>query len=168
MRTAVVRSAKEGLGFGIIAGLVLAIAEMCAAGIAGYPPLAPYRFAASLVYGARGLDATPLNTAIAVGAIVHLVLSALFGLIYGAINSRASVSTRVRTDRQAAEGLLFGAALWLVNFQLIARAGFPWFLGTSQLIQLAMHAVFYGLPLGLMYAAAERRVHPVRSALAAR
>jgi hypothetical protein len=45
----------------------------------------------------------------------------------------------------------------VVTFQFVGRGYFPWFLGTDQFFQLVMHALFYGAPLGLLFAAAERR-----------
>ena len=95
---------------------------------------------------------------------VHLALSALLGLIYGLVNARLSPETETRWARQAGLGLLFGALVWLVNFQVVARLLYPWFLTTPQSVQLLLHALFFGLPLGLMYAAAERRVQHVQRA----
>jgi hypothetical protein len=53
--------------------------------------------------------------------------------------------------------MLFTVGVWLVTFQFVARGYYPWFLGTSQFFQLLMHALFFGVPLGLLFAAAERR-----------
>jgi hypothetical protein len=50
--------------------------------------------------------------------------------------------------------------VWLVNFRLLALAHFPWFLSVPQGPQLVLHAVAFGLPLGLLYGHAERRVRP--------
>ena len=58
-------------------------------------------------------------------------------------------------------GLLFGVLLWFVNFQIIARMVYPWVLQAPQFLQMAMHAAFFGFPLALMYARAERQVHHI-------
>jgi hypothetical protein len=47
--------------------------------------------------------------------------------------------------------------VWFVNFQIIARVLYPWFLGAPQFLQAVMHGLFFGLPLALIYAASERR-----------
>lgn len=159
MKESTRRGIKEGVGFGLVAGAIFAIMEMIGAALMGDPPLMPVRMFASTVLGEQALTETPLGTAVVVGIVAHFALSAIYGLIYGAINGTFSAATETSYGRQAGLGLLFGAALWLINFQIIARILYPWFLMTPQFLQMAMHAVFFGLPLGLMYAAAERHVH---------
>lgn len=155
------RGAKEGLGFGVIAGIIFAVMEMAGSALMGNPLLMPIRMFASVVLGQSALDTDPLGTVVVVGTIAHLALSAAFGLIYGFVNARFSPTTETSWARQTGLGLLFGVALWLINFQIIARFLYPWFLEAPQFLQMAMHAIFFGLPLGLMYAAAERRVQHV-------
>ena len=115
------RSAKVGSGFGLIAGVVFALMEVVGAVLMGNPPLMPLRMFASVLLGQSALEAASLGTAVLVGTVVHLGLSALYGLIYGLINARLSAETQTNWGRQAGLGLLFGAMLWLVNFQIIAR-----------------------------------------------
>lgn len=165
MAEAVRRGAKEGIRYGIIAGVIFGLAEILAAGMMGDPPLMPVRMFASIVLGAAALEQVALGGALVVGIVVHLVLAGLFGLVYGAANARfLSAETRTHMGRQAAMGLLFGIAIWLVNFQIIARILYPWFLMTPQFLQMVLHAVFFGLPLSLMYARAERRGPTMRRA----
>lgn len=159
MRESTRRGIKEGIGFGLVAGAIFAVMEIVGAALMGDPPLMPVRMFASTVLGEQALMEAPLGTAVAVGLVAHFALSAIFGLVYGAINAALSPATETSYGRQAGLGLVFGAALWLVNFQIIARILYPWFLETPQLVQLAMHALFFGLPLALMYAAAERHAH---------
>lgn len=163
MKETTKRGAREGIAFGFIAGLILLVAEVIAAAAAtGVAPQAPLRMASSIVLGQEALTtSTTLATAVIVGLIVHAVLSMAFGALYGVINAMFSTETETNYARQSGLGLAFGAALWLVNFQIIARVGYPWFLDTSQWLQLLMHAAFFGLPLALMYALAERRVQLV-------
>jgi len=160
---AIKRGAKEGLGFGIIAGIIFAMMEVVGAAMMGNPPLMPIRMFASVLLGQSALEATPMGTAFIVGSLVHMALSGAFGVVYGLINARFSPETQTRWGRQVGIGLVFGAMLWLVNFQIIARALYPWFLTTPQFLQMMMHAMFFGLPLALMYAGAERRIaRPLR------
>ena len=158
METKMKRGLKEGIEFGLIAGVIFGLVEILVSAMMGNPPLQPIRMFASVVLGETALQSTELGSVVVIGAVVHLALSALFGLIYGAINGALSRETETSWGRQAGIGLVFGVLLWFVNFQLIARAIYPWFLDTPQALQAALHAVFFGLPLALMYAAAERRV----------
>jgi hypothetical protein len=151
------RGAKEGFGFGVVAGIIFAVAEVIIAAMMDNPALMPFRMFASIVFGQEALGVTPIGTAVAVGIVVHLILSALFGLVYGVVNSRFSLRTQADSSTQLGIGLAFGVALWFVNFQIIARTAYPWFLDAPQGLQAILHAVAFGLPLGIMYGAAERR-----------
>jgi hypothetical protein len=153
------RGALEGIGFGLIAGVIMAIAMVIGFAAVGEPPINVFRLISSLVLGQQALTNTTPGDAIAVGTIVHLCISALFGVIYGLLCSSLTRDWQVDWARQAGLGAGYGAAIYLLNWQLIARGRFPWFLDTPQFLVFAVHVLFYGLPLGLMYVAAERRAH---------
>lgn len=146
-----------GIATGVGAGVVFAIVEVIAAVAMGMSPLTPFRMFASVVLGRAALETTAVGSAFIVGLITHLVLSAVFGVIYVALNSGTSLENRASAGRQSAYGLIYGTLLWLVNFQVIARLVYPWFLGTNQIAQWLMHALAYGLPLAVMYALSWRR-----------
>jgi hypothetical protein len=158
------RSAKEGLAFGVLAGIVFAMAEAAAAGVMGESSIMPFRMFASVLLGGSALSTAPAGTVLAVGSIVHLGLSAAFGAVYGLISSRFSIYTLTHWGRQAGLGIAYGCALWLINFQVIARLIYPWFVSAQPFQQVLLHGLAFGLPLGLMYAAAERRVHHIGEA----
>lgn len=147
----------RGIGLGIVSGIIFGIMEIAGAAMMGNPAFMPLRMFASTVLGRAALEATPLGTAVAVGIIAHLVLSSFFGIIYALIVSGLSREVRTSWGKQAAAGIVFGAALWIVNFQIVGRVLYPWFLMTPQILQMMMHALFFGLPLGLLYAGIERR-----------
>ena len=148
---------RKGIGTGITAGIIFGIVEMAASAAAGSSPILPARMAASVVLGSSALETVSSGTALVVGTIVHLVLSAAFGAVYALIVSRMSRETRVSTGREAVGGVVYGTLLWLVNFQVIAALLYPWFLEPPQFPQMAMHALFYGLPLGILQARMEQR-----------
>jgi hypothetical protein len=152
----VTRSAKEGLGFGLIAGVVFAIAQVIATVVAGEPPFLAFRRIASVFVGPLALDTIPAPTVLLVAVIAHLFLSAIYGLFYGIYNSALTMPTRRSVQRQAVIGVLFGVMLWLVNFQVFARYLSPWLLELPQAAQVLLHALCFGLPLGLMYGTAEQ------------
>jgi hypothetical protein len=155
------RGIKEGLGFGIVAGVVFGVVEMAGAAMMGDSPLMPLRMFASVVLGEPALTSPDIGTVVGIGTVAHLVLSAIFGLVYGLFAANTSLETQTGWGRQAVLGLLFGVVLWFANFQIIARVLYPWFLQAPQFLQMAMHAMFFGLPLSLMYARAERHVHHI-------
>jgi hypothetical protein len=146
---------ETAAGLGIAAGIVFALVQMAESAVAGEPALTPLRLFGSVVLGQAALNVTFGFVAIA-GAVVHLVLSATYGAIYGALNARVPPRRRRSVADQALAGLVYGTAIWLVNFQLIARFAYPWFLDEPQDLEWMTHALFFGLPLGLMYAAVAR------------
>lgn len=150
-------SAKNGLGFGLLAGVVFALAQCLTSWVAGEGVLRPVRYAASEVLGARALAEPSLGLILAVGLTLHLAFSAFLGLAYSLLDSRLSPELRPNVPHQLAVGMLFGIGVWVVTFQFMGRGYFPWFLQVPQFGQVVMHAVFFGAPLGLLFAAAERR-----------
>jgi hypothetical protein len=129
---------------------------MLASVAAGQSAMGPFRMAAGVFFGSGALQ-FGAGSALLAGALVGIVVSAVFGVIYGLINARLPLEAHTNTGTQAVLGLVFGAAVWLVMIQILARIAWPWFLEANQLLQFILHAVFFGLPLGLMYAASERR-----------
>ncbi|KFE68594.1 hypothetical protein [Hyalangium minutum] len=151
-------AAWNGLGFGLVAGAVFAVAECLASLVGGQGLMAPVRYAASVLLGVRALTEGPLGLMLAAGLAVHFGLSALFGLAYALIDARLSPELRPKVSHQTAVGMLFALGVWGVTFQFVARGYYPWFLeNTPQFFQLLLHALFFGAPLGLLFAAAERR-----------
>ena len=149
-------SVGEGIAAGIVAGVIFAMMEVVGAAVMGNPAAMPLRMFASVVLG-RGAMQGPLGQVLVVGTIAHLVLSAVFGLVYGILGGRVSEPTRTSFGRQA--GIAIGVAVWLVNFQIIVRVLYPWFLGSPQFLQAMMHGLFFGVPLALLFTASERRSH---------
>lgn len=167
MSHSVRRAAREGIEFGLCAGLVLMLAELVASMVQRQPSFYPLRQMAAAVAGPGLLESMSASAVFLAGVVVHLALSALFGVVYTFMNAAFSDRTQTRWDRQAAMGLLFGAAVWAVKYQLAARYLQPALVSDMQLqfLQLALHTFFYGWPLALFYATAERRLRPLDRAL---
>src|SRR6185369_8092195 len=104
--------------------------EVLASVIAGRSALLPLRSAASILLGDDAFGANAPMIAL-VGAAVHFSIAVMFGFAYGVVNSQIRWTTRVRAMRQATMGLAFGTAIWLLDFQLIGRAFYPWMLEHS-------------------------------------
>lgn len=152
------RPIAEGAVFGVMAGVVFAVAQMALAVMAGHSPIQPWQYFASVVQGHGALMASPMR-ALMLGIPVHLALSSVFGVIYGALIQPASQRTRTSLARESALGMLFGLCLYLVNFQVLARIAAPWFIGLPQVIEAVLHAVAFGLPLSLLVAAGEKTAY---------
>ncbi len=95
----------------------------------------PLAMIAAMVQGQSSLTNGTADPA--VGAVVHMVLSAAFGMAF------ALVAARVRSAALiSAAGVGYGALLYLVNFVLVAPLLFPWFQDANQPFELVVHIVF--------------------------
>jgi hypothetical protein len=114
----------------------------------------PLRMIGAIVLGARALDpAYSLAAAAIVGLVIHLVLSVSFTAIFAATLGRAMIGgTLSAPARLALAGTLFGFALWIVNFYVIAPVlGWTWFPDrTNTLVQFVAHTFCFGCPVGWM------------------
>lgn len=137
---------------GIIGGVVLALASMIAMVAAGMSPGASWQLFASVLLGVAALQELTLGVFLA-GLVVHLVLAALFGLIWGFVAAGVPRGVRDNMGAHAASAAVYGLVIWLVTFQVIARGFYPWFLELNQLLWAIMHVLFFGVPLGLYLSA---------------
>jgi len=147
------RVASEGAGFGVIAGVIFLAAEMVDARSVGDP----LRSAASVVLGRDALDSS-LGTTFLIGLVVELAFAALFGLVYAVIEARLPEDARRRTGTQIAIGAAYASLVWLVSYDIVAMNLMPWLMPMTPLRHLVTQTLFYGAPLGWMFAAADRRV----------
>lgn len=134
---------------GIVAGIVFILAEMVISAAMGGPFFAPLRMIGAMVLGTDALSpAYPLATAAIVGALVHLVLSAIFGIIFVFLLAYTR-QLDASTGMLLLYGSLFGLALWVINFLIIAPIAFPWFAMIDQFwFGFVAHTFFYGTVLG--------------------
>lgn len=150
--------APEGLGRrmvrgaigGIAAGIPFAVITMWFASTTGGGWLAPLKLISTIVLGA---DALKNGTAEPwVGAVVHMVLSALFGMAF------ALIAPALRTNGTvAAVGTLYGVLVYVVNFLVISPILLPQFTKTNQPFELVMHTVFGTLLAFFFYSSGVRR-----------
>lgn len=137
---------RQGALAGVVAGVVFAAFEMAAsAALSGWAAIdQPLRMFGAIVLGPMALEPTyPLVTAVMMGVVVHLVLSAVYGAVF------AVIAAGLR-PRPALIGLatLYGLALGLLNFYVFAPAAFPWFRETNPIVQFIAHTFFFGTMLG--------------------
>jgi hypothetical protein len=152
---------KHGLIGGGIAGIVFAPFEMVTAAIIDGPNafFMPLRMIGGIALGEQALDpGSSLPAAGAAGLVVHMLLSAAFGV------GVAGLARYVPVLASSAVALIAwssvaGLGLWLVNFYIIAPlGGWTWFPdGTNPVVQFIAHTFFYGTVLGVYLNAAARR-----------
>ena len=139
--------------FGMLAGVVFALFEMLAAWAMGDGFWMPLRMIGAIVLGEEALEASySLTGAAATGAVVHMVLSALFGAAFGVLLAAVPGVGASRGVLVAAASL-YGLALWIVNFYVIAPVAFEWFQDADPVVQFFAHTVFFGALLGALLAA---------------
>ena len=135
---------------GIIAGIVFMMLEMALVMmVQGESPWGPPHMMAAMVLG-KGVLPEPGTYApfsmmiMTVAMMVHMVLSVIYGLI------GAWLVHRFDWEWALAIGAVFGLAIYIVNFYMIAPAMFPWFEMARNAMSLFSHVVF-GALLGLAY-----------------
>jgi hypothetical protein len=136
------------------AGVTMGLLEVIASVASGESALLPLRSAASVVLRDHAFGPNAALIAL-IGTIVHFSIAIMFGFAYGVFSSQLSWAKRVRGPLQALLGVGFGTAVWLINFQFIGRLFYPWMFEHSQVAQWLIHAVGFGLPLGLLLAEQE-------------
>jgi len=139
----------NGVVGGIIAGIIFAMAEMILNVLMGKPFFGPLKLISSIVLGQQALAPTyPLVSAAIIGLIVHMIMSMIFGLIF--IYLLAAVKQiQASTGRLLVYGSLFGLALWVVNFLILAPMLFPQFTMVNQFWNgFFAHTFFFGTMIG--------------------
>jgi len=145
----VVRGAVGGL----LAGAVFLGVTMWYSTSTDGPAVMPLRMMSTIVLGddamAKG-DTSP-----GLGLLVHIVLSAAFGI------TLALVVPRLRTNGSVAlVGTAYGLVLYLVNFQILARLFFTTFKMANQPFEVFAHIVFGTLVAFAFYGSGVRRGEP--------
>ncbi len=150
-RVDVASALKWGVIGGIIAGVIFALSEMVMAVLLGMPAVAPLQMIGAIALGPGVLPpAAPTAYTLLAGVIVHMVLSATYGVVLGLIALGLPV-LRSSVGVVTGVGMVWGLALWLVNFYLIAPVAFPWFGMANPVVQFIAHVFFFGGVLGYFF-----------------
>lgn len=147
----------RGVAAGLTGGLAFILVNMYAAQSAGKPPVGPFLAISTLFRFSDEpiMEPMALPVEITLGLIVHLFLSVLFGVVFAFIAPLLRSSPLL-----VAGGLVYGLLLYVVNFQIIARLFFPWFVdprGPNQVVELLVHPLAYGLVLVPFFLSVARR-----------
>lgn len=141
---------KAGIWAGLIAGLAFMMMEMLLMWMfKGQSPWGPPHMMAAMVLGQDVLPKpgtwAPFDLKIMmVAMMIHLPLSMAYGLL-GSLLCRS-----VRAGGALLIGAVYGIAIYLVNFYLIAPMAFPWFTMARDLVSGFSHMMF-GVILALVY-----------------
>jgi len=141
-----------GALLGLVAGVAFALFEMLASWAMDDGFWMSLRMIGAIVLGEAALEASySLTEAAFVGAAAHMALSALYGAFFGAL---AALADRLRSNAVVlvVAASLYGFALWLVNFYVIAPVAFEWFQDADPVVQFLAHTVVYGALLGALLA----------------
>ncbi|MCL7419739.1 MAG: hypothetical protein M8364_02385 [Methylobacter sp.] len=131
---------KAGLWAGVIAGLVFMMLEMAMVWLfLGGSPWGPPRMIAAMVLGRNVLPPpATFDIGIMMAAMgVHFLLSIIYGLFVGwLVHKLESLGVALLI------GAVFGLAIYLINFYLIAPVLFPWFAMARHWVSIFNHILF--------------------------
>jgi uncharacterized membrane protein YagU involved in acid resistance len=150
----VVHRLLRGAVGGVAAGLVFAAVTMWFADSTGGKAEMPLRMISTIVKGDQAMAAGTTSTAL--GAVVHLALSALFGMVF------ALAVPRFRTNGTVAlAGTAYGLLLYVLNFLVLAPLVFTTFRMANQPFEVFAHIVFGTLLSFAFFGSGARRGEPV-------
>ncbi|HSJ62267.1 MAG TPA: hypothetical protein VK922_00050 [Gemmatimonadaceae bacterium] len=151
-------SRREGMRWGVAAmagvvgGVILLVLQMLLEPVfVGGSPWGTPRMIAAVALGTEVLPPPETFDAgvFLTGVVLHLAMSALYGLALGAITHGMFLEMAVIM------GAVFGLALYVVNFYLLT-ALFPWFAGSRNWVTVFSYIVF-GLATGWILASRHTR-----------
>lgn len=138
---------RRGAVAGIVAGIVFVMVEMMLVmAVQGASPWAPPRMMAAIALGKEVLPPPATFDAgiVMVGMMIHLVLSAVLGVVFAAVAGALKLSRPMAI----AVGAGFGLIVYLVDFYGFTAA-FPWFAMARGWMTIMSHLVF-GVAIGAM------------------
>ncbi|MDP9386485.1 MAG: hypothetical protein M3Q48_00800 [Actinomycetota bacterium] len=146
----------RGAVAGALSGAAFIAVTMWFATTVGDPAKGPLMMISTIAKGDAAMAAGTADPT--VGVLVHLVLSVVFGMLFGLI------APMLRTNAAVAlAGTAYGALLYLVNFKLIAPLLFPIFGMANQPFELVVHIVFGVLVSFFFFSTGVRRSEPLLS-----
>lgn len=139
----------RGVAAGLFGGFAFLIANMFYADAHGKPAVGPLLSISTIFHHQQ----MPMMSAqnVVIGLVLHISLSMLFGVVFGlAVGVLRSMLAKpmLGTPMLIVGALVYGLVLYVVNFQILARAFFGWFVnpkGPNQVFELWIHPVAYGL-----------------------
>lgn len=146
---------RAGLWAGLIAGLAFMMMEMGLVWLVqGESPWAPPHMIAAMALGddilpSPGAWAPFDGTVMITAMMIHMALSAVLGVLGACLLRGAGIG------RGLVLGAVFGLAIYVLNFYVIAPFAFPWFVMARNWISAFSHIMF-GVVFGMAYVALRR------------
>lgn len=153
---------SDGAWAGLIAGVAFMMLEMFLVwALQGQSPWAPPHMIAAMVMGEGVLPETGTYAAfdfgvVMVAMVVHLVLSVVLGLLGAWIVHRFDMGVALVV------GAVYGWAIYIVNFLMVAPILFPWFAMARGGISIFAHVVFGAVLTGAYIMLRRRHVRTPR------
>lgn len=141
---------SRGMAAGTTAGVGFILANMWYAVAHDKPPVAPFLAISTIFHGSDmpAQDPAAIPADAVAGLVLHLGLSILFGIGFAIL---LALIPRLRHPLPlVVAALVYGLALYVVNFQILGRTLFPFFTnpaGPNQLLELIVHPLIFGLLL---------------------
>ena len=141
------RRVYHGAEGGLIAGLAFILADMGWSRLHHQPATTPIHGVSTVFNASDHLDRTPDD--LAIGIFTHAWLAAAFGIVFALVlplvggHLRAIAHGELRTLFLA--GVLYGLALYAVNYQVLGRLFFKWFTGPHRpdlAISVLVHVIY--------------------------
>jgi hypothetical protein len=153
--------AVHGARAGLLAGLALGLVEIVASAVLRGDPWLPFDFAAAIVVGPGALAPMfPAGASVALGTIIHVLLSVVFGVAFLA-GLALTYQLSARPWLILLYGVMFALLVWEVNFLAVIPLIAPKLRRQLDLAtQLWNGIVSYSLVYGPALAAYVVRVRP--------
>lgn len=141
-REPLVMRVGRGAIAGVVAGLVFLVLNMWYASSVGGSETQPLHLISTLLLGPEALGD---GSNALLGLVIHVGLSALFGIAFSFLAPLMRNNGAI-----AAGGALFGLALYIINFGIIAQTTLTQFQAPNDPVELMAHLI-YGLILGMAF-----------------
>ena len=151
----------HGARAGLLGGLALGLVEIVASVILHGDPWLPFDFAVAIVVGPQALaPAFPVAASVALGTVIHLLLSVGWGIAFLA-GLALMFQLSARPTLMVLYGVLFGVTVWEIDFLAVLPVIAPELAGQLDVAtQLWNGIVSYCLVYGPVMAAYVIRVRP--------
>lgn len=151
----------HGSRAGLLAGVALGVIEIVATAVLGGDLELPFDFAAGIVVGPDAFaPGFPLAASVALGTVMHVLLSVTFGVVF-LVGLSVTYQLSARPTLLFLYGVLFGVTVWEVNFLAVLPVVAPALIGRLDLAtQLWNGIVSYALVYGPVLAAYVILVRP--------
>jgi uncharacterized membrane protein YagU involved in acid resistance len=144
----------RGVVGGVVAGIVFAGVTMWFADSTGGKADMPLRMISTIVKGDAAMAGGTTDPA--VGVVVHVLLSALFGMVFA-----LAVPWFRSNGTVAVAGTVYGLLLYVVNFLVLTPLAFTTFKGANQPFEVFAHMVYGTLLSFAFFGSGARRGEPV-------